>query len=368
MVKRIVISIVFIIAWLFFATLFYKTICVMLLFAVWRKPLLGKLSENNQKWANRGVWLALIIILWIAMPRYRIHSGDRTRLVYVDKKGEVKHPPISHWLLSTLIPEEEVVNVGIKGIAITSPIIHMMGLGNSLINQAKNDIVAGKMGNFFEPYKCLGLENPISGVYPQLFNQCLGTNNKTFYVCEPKHYDNDKTYPLVVFCHGYLGNWQLYQGLWKGLKGAVVASIGTRDLSGIFGQSDINSIFEFYIPMLERMGYKIDHSQVHLMGLSNGGTAIIAAMHSSHSKDFKSITTISCNLEGLRKVPCQVNLIGGGKDNSSKRMPSQYRELKRMGVDVALYFNEDDNHFIMVNHREAILDFLNGRFNCQIEE
>ena len=120
--------------------------------------------------------------------------------------------------------------------------------------------------------------------------------------------------------------------------------------------------------MLERMGYKIDHSQVHLMGLSNGGTAIIAAMHSSHAKDFKSITTIACNLEGVRKVPCQGNVVGGGKDNSAKRMPSQYRDLKRMGVDVALYFNEDDNHFIMVNQREAILDFLNNRFNCHIEE
>jgi len=361
MVKRIFFSIVIVIAWLFFATLFYKTICVMLLFAVWRKPLLGKLPENYCKWANRVVWLALIIVLWMAMPRYRIHSGDRTRLVYLDKKGEVKHPPISHWLLSMLIPEEEVVNVGIKGIAITSPIIHMMGLGNSLINQAKDDIVAGKIGNFFKPYKCLGLENPISGVYPQLFNQCLGTNNKTFYVCEPKHYDKDKAYPLVVFCHGYLGNWQLYQGLWKDLDGAIVASIGTRDLSGIFGQQDINSIFDFYIPILERMGYKIDVSQIHLMGLSNGGSAISAAMHSRHAKDFKSITTISCNLEGLRRVPCQVNLIGGGKDNSSKRMPSQYHELKRMGVDVDVFFNTNENHYIMVNKREEILEFLKKR-------
>ena len=41
------------------------------------------------------------------------------------------------------------------------------------------------------------------------------------------------------------------------------------------------------------------------------------------TKDFKSITSISCNLEGLRHVPCQVNLVGGGKDNSFKRMPSR---------------------------------------------
>ena len=29
-----------------------------------------------------------------------------------------------------------------------------------------------------------------------------------------------------VFCHGYLGNWQLYQGIWKDLNNCIVLSIG----------------------------------------------------------------------------------------------------------------------------------------------
>lgn len=101
------------------------------------------------------------------------------------------------------------------------------------------------------------------------------------------------------------------------------------------------------------------------MGLSNGGSAIVAAMHSSHAKDFKSITTVSCNLSGLRKVSCQVNLIGGGKDNSSRLIPSQAAELKKMGVDVGLFFNPEENHFIMVNEREEIIDFLKERMNLK---
>lgn len=158
-----------------------------------------------------------------------------------------------------------------------------------------------------------------------------------------------------------MGNWQLYQGLWKDFDGAIVASIGTHGLSGIFGQGDINSVFDFYIPMLEQMDYKIDHKQIHLIGLSNGGSAISATMHSRHSKDFKSITTISCNLDGVRRVPCQVNLIGGGKDNSSSRMPEQHRQLHRMGVDAELFFDAEDNHYILVNQREEILKFLKRR-------
>ena len=361
MVKKTILSIIIIIAWLFFATPFYKTVCLMLLFAVWRKTLMEKVPEHYRKWAGRGVWLALIVVLWVAMPRYRINSGDRVRLLYIDSEGNTQYPPVSHWLLSALLPEEEIVNAGITGIGFTAPLIREVFTGTTLIYQAQNDIEHGKIGNFFKPYKHLGHDNPISGVYPQAFNEVLGTDYKSFYLCEPKHYNRNKTYPLVIFCHGYLGNWQLYQGLWKDLDEAIVAGIGTRDLSGIFGQQDINSIFDFYIPMLERMGYPIDHSQIHLMGLSNGGSAINSAMHSGHAKDFKSITSISCNLDGLRRVPCQVNLVGGGKDNSANRMPAQHRELRKMGVDADIYFDADENHFILVNKHEEILEFLRKR-------
>ena len=335
----------------------------MLLFAVWRKTLMGKVPEHYRTWAGRGVWLILITVLWVAMPRYRINSSDRVRLLYVDREGNTQQPPISHWLLSTLLPEEEIVNMGITGIRFTAPLIKEVGIGTTLIKQAQNDIESGKIGNFFKPYKRLGLDNPISGVYPQVFNEKLGSDYKSFYLCEPRHYNKDRTYPLVIFCHGYLGNWQLYQGLWKDLDGAIIASIGTHDLSGIFGQQDINSIFDFYIPMLERMGYLIDHGQIHLMGLSNGGSAINSAMHSGHAKDFKSITTISCNLDGLRRVPCQVNLVGGVKDNSANRMPAQHRELRRIGVDADIFFDADENHYIMVNKREEILEFLKKRMD-----
>ena len=254
------------------------------------------------------------------------------------------------------------------------PVLSMCGihLGGSLVNQASEDIGNGKIGNFFKPYDNLGLENPLSGVYPQFFNQMLGGNDRAVYICEPKDDENVKwdkdngfKYPLVVFCHGYLGNWQLYQGIWKDLDNCIVLSIGTRNLSGIFTPSNLKEIFDFYIPALERMGYNIDREQLHLMGLSNGGTAIVSAMYSSYAKRFKSITAVSCNLDGLKRVPCQVNFIGGGKDNSSCRMPEQCRQLKAMGVDAGIYFKDDENHFVLVNKREEIIEFLKNRMQLK---
>ena len=361
MTKRIILSVLLVAVFLFFTTLFYRTVCLMLLFLVWKKPLRELLPEKYRRWAVRGVWCLLFVVLWISMPRWRIDSGDRVRLIYFDKEGNAIHPPISHYLLSTFFPEEEVVNLGITGIRFASPLIQKMHIGESLINQAKNDIADGKISNFFSPYRNLGLDNPVSAVYSQAFNQYFGTDYHAFYVCSPKHFDSSVPYPLVVFCHGYMGNWQLYQGVFNDLDNAVVASIGTNNLSGIFKADDIHSIFTFYIPMLEHMGYKIDRNRVHLIGLSNGGSAINTAMNSSHVKDFRSLTIISCHLTNLKKVPCRVNLIGGGKDGMAQGMPSQCRRLQSLGVDADIFFEKDDNHYVLVNQRKAIINFLNNR-------
>lgn len=360
-IKKLLLTALLITAWALFVTLFYKTIMVMLLFAVWRNEIRQRLPLPARKYAIKAIWLGLIVCLWVAMPRYRTGSGDRVRLVYLDDNGNMEHPPLAQYALSTLLPEEEIVNFAIRNMRLFRPALRYAGIGSSLTEQMQADCSNGKIGNFVKPYDMLGLDNPVSGVYPQVFNSKFGTSYRSAYITNPKPYDSEKEYPLVVFCHGYLGNWQLYQGIWTSLDNCIVLSIGTRGLDGIFSKSDINRIFTYYIPALERMGYNIDRRQLHLMGLSNGGTAIIAAMHSSHAKDFKSLTTISCNLEGLCKVPCQVNFIGGGKDNSSCRMPGQHRQLKRMGVDSEIYFDEADNHFILVNQREEIIEFLKDK-------
>lgn len=359
MTKRIILSILIAIAWLCVATLFYRILLLMLLFLVWRKPIFERLPSWAVRYGMKPYWVLFVFFLWIAMPRYRIHSADRVRLVYLDAEGNAKHPPLGQYLLNTLLPEEEVMNFGIHNALLGKSV----GIGGTLTRQLASDKASGKIDNFYTPYRRLGLENPMSGVYVQAFNQFLGGNERAAYICNPKGWNKEKAYPLVVFCHGYLGNWQLYQGIFKDLDHCIVLSIGTRDMRGIFGHDDIDEIFTYYLPALERMGYHVDKQQLHLMGLSNGGTAINAAMHSSRAKNFKSLTSISCNLDGVQKVPCQVNLIGGGEDNSSRLMPSQASRLKRMGVNVGLLFEPDEDHFVLVNKRKEIIDFLKQRMD-----
>lgn len=124
----------------------------------------------------KAVGGCLVVVLWVAMPRYRVNSGDRMRLVYLDEKGEAKLPPLGHWIINTLLPEEEIVHAGINSLKLGKPVLCSLGIGQSLVQQANDDIANGKIGNFYSPYDNLGIDNPMSGVYILLLHSCLGAD------------------------------------------------------------------------------------------------------------------------------------------------------------------------------------------------
>ena len=373
MKKRIIFTLLLVLLWFFWATLFYKALTLMLIALTWQSKFRERLPERIRPWGLKVMWLCLAVVLWVSMPRYRINCGDRVRMVYLNEKGEAVHAPLSYYFLNTLFPEEEVANIGTKCLTLSRPLLKLagIGVGGSLFDEVKEAKEVGKLGALLEPYDNLGLNNPLSGIYPQFFDDSADAD-RPVYICDPADNetvawskDNGYKYPLVVFCHGYLGNWQLYQGVWKDLNDCIILSIGTRDLSGIFTPNDLKDVFTFYIPALKRMGYNIDEHQLHLVGLSNGGSAIVSAMNSQFARKFKSLTSVSANLVNVRRVPCQVNLIGGGKDAEANLLPAQCNQLKALGVDAAIYFKEADGHFILMNEREEIIRFLRERIQLK---
>ena len=158
--------------------------------------------------------------------------------------------------------------------------------------------------------------------------------------------------------HGFLGNWKLYTGILKGLEDCIVLCVGTKTWSGIYTKHDINSLFAKQIPFLENLGYKIDENNLHIMGLSNGGSAVNVA-YNNFSNKFKTITFISTGLNQTYPISSTVLLIGGGKDHSSNSLHSAYRTLKSNGTETDLYWNDEDSHFIFVNQADEIIRFMN---------
>ena len=114
-----------------------------------------------------------------------------------------------------------------------------------MLRDAKEDFWKGGFFSFYAPYNRLSLQgsNPGTFLIAQVMNEYLGTDYNAVYITKPKKYDSDRTYPVIFFAHGYLGSWELYQGLFSQLDDFFVVSIGTRDMSGIFSYNDINKVF-----------------------------------------------------------------------------------------------------------------------------
>lgn len=302
----------------------------------------------------------LVVEVLLFMPKP--DSFGRVKLYYQDEQGKRTHAPLLQCVCNAILPEEEIMNVGMHATVLGKylPQNHVGKITTFFAPQ----VLSSHIPNFYAPYSALerNLNTPMSGTYAQVFYQEGIQKSHSVYVIRPKHYDSSKTYPLVVFCHGYLGNWQLYNGIWRDLGNCIVLSIGTDDLSGIFHKKEIDSIFTRQIPFLQSLGYKIDMHQLHLIGISNGGSACNVA-YNQYGDKFKSISAISF-YTGKGKRKCMVNLLGGKDCVNYIENEKQY---KAMGMDVACYYEKEDNHFFAINHRKEMIAFLNKRMNNTVK-
>ena len=344
-----------------FATWQYRLLC-FLFFILLNRNWVKSLPLMRRTTHSYSLLIALLLVgVFISIPNYT--QRGRTQLVYVDNKGQKTSTPLSLYVVNALFPEEEVMNICLKATAILppselSPIFK--NLGSRFIRDAQNDFWNGKAIAFYTPYNQLSWQgsNPGSFVIAQAYNEFIGGNYKGIYITKPKHHSTSKNYPVVFFAHGYLGSWEFYQGFFSSLEDCFIVSIATRDLSGIFVYEDINKIFKHYLPLLKKEGYNIDKSQLHLIGLSNGGTAANVALR-SFDNQFQTITYISTSCDVIKQSHAKVLLIGGGKDVSSSNLLGASRKLQRHGTKTAILFDEDENHYFMVHQKERMIDFLN---------
>ena len=304
-------TVLLVLSFFLLASWLYKLVAILLLVVVWRQEIRG-----FHGWIYPSVITLLLVAMFLVMPRYRYTSSDRVQLLYQDRVGNVVHPPISHYLVNALVPEEEAMNVCIYGVRCGG---QLSLLSNWLVDDFKREDKRGNISNFYRPIKALNWsgEFPMSGLVSQLFNQMGYGSTQSVYLIKPKHYDPEKSYPVVFFMHGLMGNWKLYQGILKDLDHCIVLSVGTKDWSGIYSTADINALFTKQLSFLKRMGYQIDEKNLHLIGLSNGGSASNIA-YNSFSDKFRTISFMSTSIEQSYPVGSKVLLIGGGYDPSSR--------------------------------------------------
>lgn len=322
------------------------TMCILggLLFIATVSPLykfLGLFIATCSFLKKRYVRLPIFLVgVFITTPRYNTGS---TRLFY-ESDGKLSHPSILDYALDCLLPEEELIHAGTTVFCCGSSFFK--DTDNWIYRTAYNN--RDKLSGFTKPYSDLS-NNVMSGVWGQLH----GT--RTAYLQMPKA---GKAKRLVVFCHGYAGNWKLYQGILAHLDDCIVLSIGTPDINGIFHREDIKKIFTVYIPYLKSKD--CDIQEIHIVGLSNGVSAINTAI-AHYPTEFDSYTTISANLSGVTRTRGSINFIGGSNDPSANRLRQQHRQCQRLGIRSTLYYSASD-HFLLIYEEEEAIKTLNRIF------
>lgn len=356
MIKKFIYTALLLLLLLFFQSFIYCVLTLIAISFVWRLEF-----KKLFPWRFSFTLLVgtFVLILWGVMPQYRISVNKRQQLIYQDENGNPMSPPVTHYLFNVVFPEEEIINMGIWAVRLGSNFTDKLGLDSSLVNQFKSEATNG-IDNFYIPMRKLNWSGQfmMSGTTSQLFNmQGWGEKTKSVYLITPKNYNPDKKYPVVFFCHGYLGNWKLYQSLLNELDECFVLSLSTETWNGRFTENDIANIFEKQIPFFAKMGYQIDANDLHLIGLSNGGTASDIA-YKNYNEKFKTIVYISSDINQTYHIPSRVLLIGGGKDADTQKLPDVYKKIKSNGGEVALYWDDYKTHYVFVQENLEIIEFL----------
>lgn len=329
----------------------------MALTVVWKTEL--KLLKT---WSVKVIMGVLAVMLLCVMPRYGYNKSDRVQLIYQNEDYEITSPPFYHYLINVFFPEEEICNLGIWGGKLIPK--RCFPRAGWILEEFKYENKRDNTGKLLKPYHMLNRKGlfPMSGTTAQVCNMMGIDNTRSVYLIKPKNYDKNKAYPVLFFMHGYLGNWKNYAGVFLNIEDCLVLCVGTRDLSGIYNSKDIKELYTKQILFLEKLGYKVDRNNLHIAGLSNGGSASDMA-YKYHSLNFKSIAFISTGIHQTSPITSKVLLVGGGKDHSAGSLPTAYKTLQKNGTQVDMYWKDEDSHFIMLVQLNEVISFLNKNYN-----
>ncbi|WP_298766710.1 hypothetical protein [uncultured Polaribacter sp.] len=333
---------------LFFVSWHIKIIFVYILFMVLRKHILH--YEENKKIINRGVFILFFVLFWFLFPNRTSDSNDYIQSIYFDTKtrNKIRKPFIPH--LTNIVGEGDIMAI----VSLASYFIPE----NYFKGSAIGDIVKYNKSTYF-------INNNFHNFYRKMEPKKTPPHNVPFQIMQDMGYYNDISHyflhipntknlqdkEVIVFCHGYAGNWLLYPELFTKYTNAIIIAVETPSFSGYFSKKTMTNVINRILPhAYEQVG--ISYKKPHLVGLSNGGSAINTSIVSYPNK-FKSFTILSASLKNTPRTNLKVNIIYGSNDRSggvNNKIPkSKYIRHRLKGEDHSLMVARPDTIFELIN-------------------
>jgi hypothetical protein len=303
------------------------------------------------KWV--GIFLFFLLYL-IAFPKRNPGREDEFRNVFINKSGEITSQPVIPYLCN-VVPEVEVLKGAIT-LAKLFPVFHIIGKGNysgPLFEEFEESSAEPFSENvFLREYRDMRSRiGDIGGNVPFQFMKSMGLykDKYQYYLRVPKSAGQIKV-PLIVFMHGLLGNWQMYYTYLSNIENCAIVCIGTDDINGIFTKENIKRFIDLYLPSIKSQ-VNIDEKNIHLMGISNGGSGVNAALFYK-PRFFKSYVYISTGVHAPISDPSRVFYIGGTNEtqviNALLKLPS--------GARIKVFKGE--GHFVILTRKAEVCDFI----------
>lgn len=269
------------------------------------------------------------------------------------RQGQVR---FNRYALSNIVPEIDQLKLGSFLFQYVDPVIDTEQAGR--IRQLLVDVYSEMRHDraFVEAGSALGL----------CYEDILTGKRRTlhYYQYVPRQL-NLRTYPVLIFVHGSLGNFKGYMWVLKSLADsagyAIIApsfGCGNWRLDGEC--SVLTSIYEQCAkdPIL-------DHQSIYLMGLSNGGLGVTREMQ-QHGNRYQGIVLVSpvMDLDALFSSQAQPNMAGkplllihGLED---RRIPAAYvrdveTRLRTGDLDLTSHYYPDEDHFLLFSQRAPIM-------------
>ncbi len=213
--------------------------------------------SNSKGLINWGLSFLFLVSFWFAFPDKTSDKDDYIQSVYFHKTTkEIMSAPLLTYL-TNIVGEGDIMEV----VTIAAKIIPVKYLGKGWGHAIQNTLAymnrtPYSKNNFVLPYRELAHENtPPHNVPFQILKGNGWYKDMDHYFLHIPEGKEIEEYEVIVFCHGYTGNWLLYSTLFSQYTDAIVIAVETPDFNGHFTNDIMHNIIENTIPhAFNRMG------------------------------------------------------------------------------------------------------------------
>jgi hypothetical protein len=308
------------------------------------------IKPKYKKVSARSAFVLFVVLFVAIFPNRKSDENNYIQSVYFNQNtNEEINTPILPFM-TNIIGEGDIMSVvSLISKVIPGSLYIRSSAANDAVNYSKN--VPFLKNNFHMQYRTLERKLPPPHTVPFQLLKGIGwyKNINHYYLHIPK--EKTESTEVIVFCHGYTGNWLLYSELFAQYTDAIIIAVETPDFIGYFGKKTIYSILNNILPhAYTRIGLK--NKKAHLIGLSNGGSAINNSIK-YYPNSFKSYTILSASLNNSPAPLTMANIIYGANDRSGgvngKISKSKYQKH--------VISNED--HSLLVSKPDVVMGIIN---------